>query len=212
MKLSNAKKIVLIIFLFLIIIISVLTWSSKEMTTSHKIGYIIYIILYFTFPITYFLSADSIEKIQSRAAIGGLALIAFAFMTLIPIYVLDSLANILDKYEFIIVLFLPFWGLNVYCGIKIFKYAYRKFKKTEARQNIEKRNNRNVIKTNFLTKIKDALRFSLPISAGTILGVFAYSTEKFSDTLFTAGIASAVVFLFVTLLYMIWRYKKEKIK
>jgi len=92
------------------------------------------IIFILTLPIAYLISADSLEITKNKLIIGILTLIGFAFMTIIPIYIMNFFANIgiFDKYERSIVLFAIFWGINVYYGIKIIKIAFNKFKKTES--------------------------------------------------------------------------------
>jgi len=134
MDVKNVKKTLLILYLFLLILISAGIWSISDMTIINKFYSMLDIIFILTLPIAYLISADSLEITKNKLIIGILTLIGFAFMTIIPIYIMNFFANIgiFDKYERSIVLFAIFWGINVYYGIKIIKIAFNKFKKTES--------------------------------------------------------------------------------
>lgn len=134
MNKKTVKLVLIIVYFSLLILISVGIWSINDMTINNKIYSISYIIFILTLPIGYLFSGNSFEITENRLLIGGLTLVGFAFMTIVPIYVMDFFANIgiLDKYEWSIFLFVIFWGINVYYGIKIIKIAFNKFKKTES--------------------------------------------------------------------------------
>lgn len=121
--------IVASIIIALIIVFGIL--SIEDMSAENKQTSIYNSLIFVIFPILVFAFSADIEKIKSRLIHGLLVITGIAFMTLIPILIIQFFANVglYDKYFWVPILTMVFWGFNVYIGIKICRIAYKKFKK-----------------------------------------------------------------------------------